>query len=150
MHFTVMIIDGNIEQQLAPFQENNMDDCPKEFLDSEHYGYKYNSNSEWDWWLLGGRWTGSIKLKPYATSGIKGEISLIMKDVKPGIDQAIKEDIANWDELTSYAFLKNGEWTSKNQYGYGEEADEKWQHDLEALKNSVDDDQLISIVDCHV
>lgn len=32
-HFSVLIIGDDIEKQLAPFQENNMGDCPKEFLE---------------------------------------------------------------------------------------------------------------------
>ncbi len=31
-HFTVLVVGENPEQQLAPFQENNMGDCPKEYL----------------------------------------------------------------------------------------------------------------------
>lgn len=31
-HFTVLVVGDNPEQQLAPFQENNMGDCPKEYL----------------------------------------------------------------------------------------------------------------------
>ena len=32
-HFTVLVIGDNPEKQLAPFQENNMGDCPKEYLE---------------------------------------------------------------------------------------------------------------------
>jgi len=28
------------------------------------YGYWTNSNAKWDWWQVGGRWTGLLKLKP--------------------------------------------------------------------------------------
>lgn len=31
-HFSVLVIGKDIDTQLAPFQENNMSDCPKEFL----------------------------------------------------------------------------------------------------------------------
>lgn len=31
-HFTVLVIGDNVEEQLKPYQENNMGDCPKEFL----------------------------------------------------------------------------------------------------------------------
>jgi len=31
-HFTVLVIGKDVEEKLAPFQENNMDDCPKEYL----------------------------------------------------------------------------------------------------------------------
>jgi len=32
-HFTVLIVGEDAEKQLAPFQENNMGDCPKEYLE---------------------------------------------------------------------------------------------------------------------
>ena len=31
-HFTVLVIGENVEEQLAPFQENNMGDCPQEYM----------------------------------------------------------------------------------------------------------------------
>lgn len=150
-HFTVAVFsDGNktIEELLAPYQENNMDDCPKEFLKfndvtDEHlkqyendgtemardingelkykwdipedqqneiiymkhkdkyktfdefmldycgyekdektntYGYWGNPNAEWDWYQIGGRWSGLLKLKSGATTGELGERSWANKD----------------------------------------------------------------------
>jgi len=32
-HFAVLVIGENIEEQLAPYQENNMGDCPQEYLE---------------------------------------------------------------------------------------------------------------------
>lgn len=32
MHFTTIVIGDNPEDQMAPFQDNNMGDCPKEYL----------------------------------------------------------------------------------------------------------------------
>lgn len=106
-HFTVLVVGPNPELQLRPFQENNMGDCPKEFLEfvdhtaevtevwnnlkgdeytkyknkpieefaedyfgyrrdenGERFGYYENPNAKWDWYLIGGRWTGFFKLKP--------------------------------------------------------------------------------------
>lgn len=34
-----------------------------------------NPNAEWDWYQLGGRWSGSLKAKPGATSGVLGDKS---------------------------------------------------------------------------
>ena len=88
-HFTVLVIGPDPEAQLAPYQENNMGDCPKEYLkyivhakdgrhvfDSEELakvanleleyddepGYWENPNAKWDWYQLGGRWNGFFKL----------------------------------------------------------------------------------------
>lgn len=120
-HFTVMVVAKDEEElasRLAPFQENNMGDCPEEFLEfndvtdeyraeaqkvvteedtwmlenhkgclgktyqevyggtfesfmSEYagyepngpngeYGYWENPNKKWDWWEVGGRWSGAV------------------------------------------------------------------------------------------
>lgn len=34
-----------------------------------------NPNAEWDWYQLGGRWSGALKAKPGATSGVRGSKS---------------------------------------------------------------------------
>lgn len=150
-HFTVLVVGENPEQQLAPFQENNMGDCPKPFLkfhdvEEEYtaqyatdecsvfispdgtmyskyddrfrvfgegfstnyvcpdgwsekevsvmemyptfenymenycgyerrdevigkYGYWENPNAKWDWYSLGGRWTGYFKVKTIKSLG---------------------------------------------------------------------------------
>lgn len=44
--------------------------------DVEKQGYDFNPNAKWDWYQLGGRWTGFFKLKP-RTAGILGEPSLV-------------------------------------------------------------------------
>ena len=130
-HFTVMVIGDNPEEQLAPYQENNMGNCPEgylEFMDKtedlkkeweelaeeerseytdfdsfamedgyeEHegkYGYFKNPNAKWDWYLLGGRWSGFLELK----EGAKGEIGeggLFSTPAPDGTaDSALKKDI---------------------------------------------------------
>lgn len=32
-HFSVLVVGADVEKQLAPFQENNMGDCPKEYIE---------------------------------------------------------------------------------------------------------------------
>lgn len=114
-HFTVMVIGENPEKQLAPFQENNMGDCPKEFLEwisvEDDYetideavedgyklkngvpGYLENPNRKWDWYQLGGRWSGMLKLKNGA-EGNNGTPGLMTSPACIGYcDQAIKMDI---------------------------------------------------------
>lgn len=130
-HFTVMVIGENPEEQLAPYQENNMGDCPSEFLEfsdetesltetwdqltdeersefksisefakdegyDEHegkFGYFENPNAKWDWYVLGGRWSGFLKLK----EGAEGEVGgggLFTEPASDGTaDSALKKDI---------------------------------------------------------
>ena len=40
-HFTVLVIGDNPEEQLAPYQENNMGDCPKEYLEFKDLESEY-------------------------------------------------------------------------------------------------------------
>lgn len=44
MHFSIIVTGDNYEEQLEPFQENSMEDCPKEYLkfyvDGEYYDSK--------------------------------------------------------------------------------------------------------------
>lgn len=117
-HFTVLVIGNDIEKALAPYQENNMDDCPKEYLrycvhdkdynshwfaskeeayksgiDIEEEGYWENPNAKWDWWVLGGRWTGFFKMKEGA-AGEAGEPGLMTPRAAVGkADRACKKDI---------------------------------------------------------
>ena len=177
-HFTVMIVADDIEQQLAPFQENNMRDCPKEFLnfhetesemleeyktktatkvvmpdgtllnpwddrfevqgperwqrdhvvpptlvqreipftelyatfeeyaedwcgDEERdekegrFGYWENENAKWDWYQVGGRWTGFFLLKKDAKHpAAVGSPGLMTPPAESGwVDSARKGDI---------------------------------------------------------
>ena len=47
-HFTVLVIGENVEKQLAPYQENNMGDCPQEYLEfhdmEEEYQNQYDND----------------------------------------------------------------------------------------------------------
>lgn len=76
-------------------------------LETEHkYGYclmsgdevvkvidRTNENKHWDWWKLGGRWTGFFKLKP-GRKGEVGEPGLQTENAKEGwCDGAKKKDI---------------------------------------------------------
>ena len=148
-HFTVMVIGDEPEKKLAPFQENNMGDCPDEFLqftEDEDYdvdektgkkGYWNNPNSKWDWYSLGGRWSGMIKLKNGA-NGKAGKGSLVMQN-EVGIDQANKKDIENFSELTTFAVIKDGKWYE----------DAQWASELQKLVMELPDETSISIYDCH-
>lgn len=91
MHFTTLVIGEDFEEKMAPYQENNMWDCPSQYLEFDteiskeeyekmsdeekketrenydekdwNYWYFYNPNSFWDWYEIGWRWAGFFKLK---------------------------------------------------------------------------------------
>lgn len=119
--------------------------------DGEVYSYR-NPNSKWDWYALGGRWSGMIKLKE-GSNGKVGRPGTFGNET--GIDQAKKKDIANFDELTTFALLKDGKWFEKGEMGWfgavhnGKEQ-EQWETELKKLVQELPDDSLISIYDCHI
>jgi hypothetical protein len=66
-----------------------------------------NPNAHWDWWKLGGRWTGFFKLKDGA-SGEVGDPGLMTPAAKPGrADQALKSAI-DFDSMRDEAGEKAG------------------------------------------
>jgi hypothetical protein len=180
-HFVVLVVGKDIEAQLAPFQENNMGDCPKEYLEFEdkedemleeyntgtiemieladgsrhdksdqqflkpggkpfaheyvypeghkvvavpfkekyptfedyaarwcgheerdeemdRYGYWQNPNSKWDWFELGGRWTGFFKLKPGAIGEV-GSPGIMTEGAKAGTADAARKCDIDWEAM---------------------------------------------------
>lgn len=79
MHFCVCVIheDGkSIEDVMRPFDENlKVEKCVE---DGEEYWY--NPNGKWDWYQVGGRWAGALKLKDSITrtDDMYGEPSLLL------------------------------------------------------------------------
>lgn len=190
-HFTVLVIGSHPEAQLAPFQENNMGDCPREYLEfhdveeecrkdyeedtvtrvklgngqlvspyddqfkkpntmgfgtnthtvpeplekievpvkevypdfekyiTEYHGYKIDSetgkygywdnpNKKWDWYLLGGRWTGFFKLKANV-AGFTGIPGLMTEAAPHGFaDQCLKSSI-DFEQMRNDASAKAAE-----------------------------------------
>lgn len=47
-HFTVLVIGDNPEKQLAPYQENNMGDCPREYIEFNNVEEEYRKQYEED------------------------------------------------------------------------------------------------------
>ena len=125
---------------------------PKEIgSDGEVYS-NYNPKSKWDWYSLGGRWSGMIKLKDGATGTI-GRSGVFYN--KTGIDSAKKGDIENLNDLITFAVLKDGVWYERGKMGWWaivtNEVDEtEWETKVKELLNDLPDDTLISIYDCHI
>ena len=117
----------------------------------------YNQDSKWDWYALGGRWMGSLKLKKDA-SGILGSPGVFDNSAEEGTcNQAFKKDIdfEQMEAFPTFAVVKDGKWYEKGKMGWwAMVADEKdqhtWEEEFKKLLAEVDDDTLISIVDCHI
>lgn len=228
-HFAVLVVGDDVEKQLAPFQENNMGNCPREFLefndtedelreeyetgsaeyvimpdgtrkhpwddafrvtgtvglgsdthrvpehlekrlvpynevfstleeyatewcgykqrdpDKGRFGYWENPNKKWDWWQLGGRWSGTLLLM----YGAKADQSRVDEVDFLGMahrDRAAAE--RNWEEaigmdiaeryfcfgikkdetrdafikrkaaFSTFAVLKDGKWYERGEMGW--------------------------------
>ena len=95
MHFTVIVIGDNPEKQLAPYDEQLTDEVGN-----------YNPYGFWDWFQLGGRWTGFFKLKEGATGKINNP-EFNAKKVEEGYaDQALKKDI-DFETMTKDCIERN-------------------------------------------
>lgn len=207
-HFTVLVTKTNkvsTEEQLAPFDED---------LEAEPYKNEdgetttYNPNSKWDWYQIGGRWSGYFKLKP-GTDGKKGEHRA--KQLDPTIPD-LPDDVAdiakvkdinwegmnaaklekatkNWSEyeakiaagekvdpywdygiekddtkeqyikrkssIATFAVVHNGEWYERGEMGWwgivsNEKSTEEWETKFDSIIQSLDTEDEVTVVDCHI
>lgn len=122
----------------------------------------YNPQSKWDWYQIGGRWSGMIKLKENAISGVSGEKSWANEnEVIPSnmVDSALAEDI-DWEhesmkDFGTFAVLVNGNWYERGQMGWwgmvsDEKDEDKWDEEFEKLLKEAEPDTRITVVDCHI
>lgn len=67
-----------------------------------------NPNAKWDWYLVGGRWTGFFPLKSGAT-GEKGEPGLMTDPAKPGTADAVRKGDVDFERARAEAEAKGRE-----------------------------------------
>ena len=121
----------------------------------------YNPKSKWDWYQIGGRWQGILKLKKGKT-GENGTLPLHYTDhviAEGTADKALKGDI-DWEDerlkdFIPSAILKDNEWheDDNNEYWddlYDKKFKTKFEKKYEEIFNSIKDDELITIIDCHI
>ncbi len=130
----------------------------KEDLTSEGGIYStYNPRSKWDWYKVGGRWTGYFKLKKGAT-GRLGEPGVGGNKPEYDADIALAKDIdwKNMEQPTStFAVLHNGEWYEKGEMGWwamvsNEKSPEDWQAQFDKIISSLDPEDEVTVVDAHI
>jgi len=121
----------------------------------------YNPQSKWDWWALGGRWTGFYKLKDGATKGILGEPGAFGNIAEAGVDVARKGDIASGPEnrdssVKTYGVIAEGVWKSPGDmhwFGVSDDDDtdrlqfDTWFQDFWA---KMPDDVWLAVCDFHI
>ena len=145
-HFTCIVaIDGSVdsgqplrdavEAALAPFDEN-IEVSP--YIDKTQGNVltTYNPESQWDWWVIGGRWGGYLTLKPDAEIGLPTEESafgMAEESVAPNRGDAARvQDIVPESLSTPYSYIDpNGAWHSKGKMGWwaisdDDKSDDEW------------------------
>lgn len=71
------------------------------------YGRITNPNAKWDWWLVGGRWSGLLQLKDFATSLVHDQHGR----GKPGVFGRLNNDV----ERADYSLAGNVDWGAMKQ-----------------------------------
>ncbi len=120
-----------------------------------------NENAKWDWWLMGGRYRGRLKLKaprmdaPLYTGWQFNNDSLeYERQKKEGYcDQAYSHEVENLDEFVPFAIVKDGEWYQRGECGWWGIVTEKIDNWDEVAKNLTKDlphGTLLTVIDCHI
>ena len=119
------------------------------------YGYWDNPNAKWDWFVMGGRWAGQLKLRPGKT-GVVGEKIYSTPEIAAGhVDQAIKGDLDLTEASTTFSLLKDGVWYQRGEMGWwgvvsDRKPDEEWTGQWVELVLNLPDETLLTVVDCHI
>lgn len=98
----------------------------------------YNPKSKWDWYTIGGRWNGGLKL-------LSGEL----------VNEAYASEI-DWSYNIPFAFITpDGEWNEKGEMGWcgcvsNEKKEVDWEAEFKDFIDNLDDDVLVTVVDCHI
>lgn len=205
--------ETSVKEKYSSF-ENFAKDYYGYEIDGEKIGYWKNENAKWDWYQLGGRWTGMLKLKKGSLGKI-GKQGLQTSAPKPGyVDSALKKDIdfAEMKEratkegseaydsflavyendkgckkfhpyfeygvkgetkdgifipetkeqfmkrhsgFVTFAVLKDGVWYERGEMGWwaivsDEKPEDQWDAEFHNLLDSISDDTLLSVYDCHI
>lgn len=192
MHYLVMVIGDNVEEQMEPFYQDlevdeyevgevedyekqrmldyyerqgeafqSFDDCYKEHgQDWNWNSYRkdvdgiwkeystYNPNAEWDWYEIGGRWAGKIRVKEgveyempnFSWGWPEEEKKKVLAERRA--DTALLKDIANVEQLSCYSVVHEGEWICLG--------DKEGNEEVQELLKTLSPDTRITFVDCHM
>lgn len=123
-----------------------------------------NEKAKWDYYLIGGRWRGLLKLKTpddshplydgwqFADTD-KSEYERLRKEGR--CDQALVGEICNLDKIKTFAIVKAGEWYERGEMGWwacvsNEKEKDVWEEEVKKLIEGLSDDTLLTVLDCHI
>ena len=127
----MLVIGNNPEVQLAPYQENNMGNCPEEYLEfnstEEDYLYDYNNKTVTKVVMPDGRllnaWDEELRVK--GSIGLDSD-SHIVPDLLEKREVPFKEIYKDFDEYMKDLHGYEEKDEKMGKYGYWENPNPKW------------------------
>lgn len=98
----------------------------------------YNPNSKWNWYTIGGRFNNYLKTLSGKTTN---------EDYVSKID---------WEDILPFAFVTPiGEWHERGKMGwwacvFNEKATDNWKSEFKEFLDSLDEDTIVTVVDCYI
>lgn len=137
-HYTVIVVGPKPEELLAPYREGDT------LFESE------GGRALWDWYSLGGRWTGYFKAK----AGVLGETGVFNDQAESGhFDRILKADLIGEVETPYGLLTADGKYHSRGDMGwFGMSSNEKddWPDRFKKLWAAIPDDETVSLYDLHI
>lgn len=118
-----------------------------------------NDNAKWDWYQMGGRYRGHLKLKVprkaplYDGWEFENDNDYDRLKKEGYCDQAFSHEVENLDEFVPFAIVKDGEWHQRGECGWwGIVTDENdnWDEEAKNLKKDLPYGTLLTVIDCHI
>ena len=136
MHLTLLAVGEDWEDQMKPYDQ---------YISN-------NPKGKWDWYEVGGRFSGFLALKE-GSVGTSVDASGKMTESTESGDQARRRDIDGFPPMP-HSILVDGKWhdaetVSPHVPFISETSRVAWIVKAFELIKSIDDDDLITIVDCH-
>ena len=150
---TMWMVDGDeaVRRALLPYMENFCEKPPREYMEffedddfdfdeeTGRCGYWQNPNARWDWYVIGGRWGGQLRLK----GGGVGNVAKVSDVVADGLrTHAVVTPDGKWHEVGRMGW-----------FGVSSETDEEaddWIRRFAERFIAPYPDYTIVIVDCHI
>ena len=144
-HFVGLCFGDNWENDLEYYCES----LEVEPYEEEGQMVTYNPNSKWDWYSIGGRWSGFLPLKELDSEG--NHLTT---------NEALVGEI-DWEYLLNEKFPpfwyvdENGEWFEKGEMGWfcyvkEEQPEDDWATQFKDYLDTLDPDCLVTVIDFHI
>jgi hypothetical protein len=148
--YVVFVPAKETEEELqAKFEENKEDYKSFEQFMSDWYGYrqneegvwgnKTNPNSKWDWYTVGGRWSGFFKTKE-GVEGLLGRPGVFGNEPQEGGADIIRKGDVDWEGMREEAGVEAAKkWDVVNEGIKDTPEHESWESIRERMKDEIDE-----------